>query len=180
MAPDQQIIEGAAGQIGREVAPVKDGGGLEQRGEAFPHSAAEEEKGKEVGRAVEAIRQAGAGQQQVGKAQNEEAGQNIVSVPGQKAAERSGGAGQKGLAQKIEEGGEDRRQGIGGGFPGAYRMDSSRTAAKMPTMTAATVPPKPRPCFSSSGSTGRGVSWAERRPSSVSPRSRTSLTTALG
>ena len=105
MAPDQQIVEGAAGQIGGEIVPVKDGGGLEQRGEALPHSAAEEEEGKEVGGAMETERQAGADQQQVSKAQDEDAGQDVIAVPDQKAADRAGGSGQKGLAQEIEEGG---------------------------------------------------------------------------
>lgn len=150
MAPDQQIVESAAGQIGKEVVPVKDGGGLERRGEALPYPAAEEEKGKEVGGAAEAEGQAGAGQQKIDKAQDEDAGQNIVAIPGQKAADGAGGSGQKGLAQQIEEGGQRRRQGIGGSLPGAYRMESRRTAATTPMMTAATVPPKPRPCFSSS------------------------------
>lgn len=150
MAPDQQVVEGAAGQIGREVVPVKDSGGLEHGGEALPHSAAEEEEGKEVGGAAEAEGQAGAGQQQIDKAQDEDASQNVVAIPGEKAADGAGGSGQKSLAQQVEEGGQSCRQGIGGGLPGVYRMERRRTAATTPMMTAATVPPKPRPCFSSS------------------------------
>ena len=103
MATDQQIVEGAAGQISGEVVPVKDGGGLEHGGEALPHSAAEEEKGKEEGWAAEAEGQAGVCQQQIDKAQDKDAGQNIVAIPGQKAVDRTGGSGQKGLAQQIEE-----------------------------------------------------------------------------
>lgn len=54
---------------------------------------------------METERQAGADQQQVSKAQDEDAGQDVIAVPDQKAADRAGGSGQKGLAQEIEEGG---------------------------------------------------------------------------
>ena len=143
--PGQQCH--ASQPVGQQVQWVSYGPGQIERGDPLPEEAAQEQKG---GGPQRGERRMSEHQQTAADEEHHQSPcQHVGPVAGEHHPDPASGPGQeKEAVEKVEQDDDRRRcQKMGQRIP--YRKERITTAPMMPAITAATVPPKPRPLASS-------------------------------